>query len=80
MDMKNATLSGRQTHYRNSPSAQTPVLTHHTRESGDRLAGHLNGDSVSFAKILASENEKHRRIQELRQIGKKELKQIQPQL
>ncbi|NLX91839.1 MAG: hypothetical protein GXZ07_09710 [Firmicutes bacterium] len=48
------------------------------RESGEKLAGSFNGDFVSFAKILAKENEKQRKMQDLKHGSREELKKAQP--
>ncbi len=80
MHMKNTTLHQQQLHLQAPRAIQNPVSTQVIRDSGEKLAGHLNGDTVNFAKILVSEHEKQRRLQELRHSGREELKQIQPLL
>ncbi len=80
MDIKNHALNEQLHRQQGSRVAQARILTDVIRDSGEKLAGQLNGDTLNFAKILASENEKHRRLQELRQHGREGLKQPQPLL
>lgn len=56
----------------------TRVAVGTARDSGEKLAGSFNGDFVSFAKILAKENEKQRKMQDLKQGHREELKKVQP--
>ena len=56
----------------------TRVAVATARDSGEKLAGSFKGDFVSFAKILAKENEKQRKMQDLKQGHREEQKKVQP--